>query len=814
MLDLPRAVEGLIDTKQKTSPFPKEAVQAARKMMASFLDDPSEADLIPEGQPFHTRLISGLARKAGDKDWEFPLLIEGGVPLGVEHPFGDSPGIWPPMQDPLFDHNPVETQELEARDNYKSAVLHEDDIRVTYEEEIPMGMVLAPYTPEQAATACNCQVDELIHGALGAIEAGDKIRTIHDATATGVNDRIRNNQKEKTTAPTVVDFLHTRAVDKFTGRGRVKLLKADVSKAHRRIKIRKQDWKYITAKVGDDIYVNKVGTYGVASAQYYWGRMAALIIRLMHEIYPGQTWMLVYVDDFLIVLDEETAPEHAALLLLILECLGCPLSWHKTDLDYELVWLGYTINADDCAAFPTPDKIVLIKEALSQMKSNNPVKPCLVESTLGRLVWLTQVFSTARPFLSPLYAWLHVLNKHRHAGRPNKLVQLLANLIDHFISMGPRTDQLFYRTSEGTGATDASAHSDRGVLAGWWLGSASGQKGDAIWFIIETNHAMHPWLVQHKEDAKRSISALELMAITVLLYVTSRRYVHTDTHLQLPNKTDNEGNAYALLSRSSKTWPHVAMLAEIAAIQHRHTITLRPSHEYREHNTWADDLTNLEVEGWNPANRLQIDIENLEWELMPGLLKAAGFPYGQGKSQDAWDQEGSTMSRPKQELVGEANAQGAILYSANTKKECHRAVKENVSVAPALDDTATEQFRCNLGPRNVTVAPSLDKIANGQNWGHQAPENHVTAAPTLDNTATEQIRCDRVPKTVTVAPSLDKPATEQILCHRAKKSNVLAAPTLDNSRHNDTPYPAYGRDLVVLSSQSKKRSRSLTATEQ
>ena len=136
-------------------------------------------------------------------------------------------------------------------------------------------------------------------------------------------------------------------------------------------------------------------------------------------------------------MDEETAPEHPALLLLILECIGCPFPWHKTDLDYELVWLGYTINADDCAAFPTPYKIVLIKEALSQMKSNNPVKPCLVESTLGRLVWLTQVFSTARPFLSPLHAWLRVLNKHRHAGRPNKLVQLLANLIDHFISMGP-----------------------------------------------------------------------------------------------------------------------------------------------------------------------------------------------------------------------------------------------------------------------------------------------------------------------------------------------------------------------------------------
>ncbi len=32
------------------------------------------------------------------------------------------------------------------------------------------------------------------------------------------------------------------------------------------------------------IWVNPVGTSGVASAQYYWGRMAGLVLRLLYHL--------------------------------------------------------------------------------------------------------------------------------------------------------------------------------------------------------------------------------------------------------------------------------------------------------------------------------------------------------------------------------------------------------------------------------------------------------------------------------------------------------------------------------------------------
>ena len=44
----------------------------------------------------------------------------------------------------------------------------------------------------------------------------------------------------------------------------------DVSKAHRRVKIREQDWGFQACQLEPGkIWINKVGTYGVTSASYW-----------------------------------------------------------------------------------------------------------------------------------------------------------------------------------------------------------------------------------------------------------------------------------------------------------------------------------------------------------------------------------------------------------------------------------------------------------------------------------------------------------------------------------------------------------------
>ena len=58
----------------------------------------------------------------------------------------------------------------------------------------------------------------------------------------------------------------------------------DVTKAHRGIKVRKEDWGYQACRLRPGtVWLNKVGTYGMGSAAYYWARFSAgAQVRLDH----------------------------------------------------------------------------------------------------------------------------------------------------------------------------------------------------------------------------------------------------------------------------------------------------------------------------------------------------------------------------------------------------------------------------------------------------------------------------------------------------------------------------------------------------
>ena len=159
-----------------------------------------------------------------------------------------------------------------------------------------MGMTVGPLTKLEAARWCHCSPSELCPGPLAGIDEGDKVRAIYDGSIGGANAKIQQNTKERTTAPTGLDCVHAlhwlhaaqklKAPDRppsgpgasgpapvggdplrtLPGSGPIKiedpLLKADVTKAHRRVKVLPQDWRFQIAQLEDEWWVNKVGTYG------------------------------------------------------------------------------------------------------------------------------------------------------------------------------------------------------------------------------------------------------------------------------------------------------------------------------------------------------------------------------------------------------------------------------------------------------------------------------------------------------------------------------------------------------------------------
>ena len=78
-------------------------------------------------------LVSHLASLSGDPDWEFPLTLKEGVPLGVSDPTLTSPGVWPTKEELkgeawLGEDPPPPV----AHDNYPTAELFASEIEATF----------------------------------------------------------------------------------------------------------------------------------------------------------------------------------------------------------------------------------------------------------------------------------------------------------------------------------------------------------------------------------------------------------------------------------------------------------------------------------------------------------------------------------------------------------------------------------------------------------------------------------------------------------------------------------------------------------
>ena len=318
-----------------------------------------------------------------------------------------------------------EPPELSAKENYQSAEQHKADLEAAFLEERDLDMVEGPHSKLQAAEICGCTPEEIIHGPMAAVEESDKVRTLYDGSVGGQNDHIRKNTEEKTTSPAVHDCLRAlhwcrhAAADPGTPVAPEAakhwppphkdedyfILKADVTKAHRRIKVKRKDWKYQVAKLDGKYRVNKVGIYGMSSAQLYWGRMAALLLRILYALFPTLDWGFVYVDDFAWLLRGSMVHPLSTAILVTLLALGLPLSWKKTCLSMANIWLGYQLDTTTATLLMARSKHILVDLALQRLEAGECFSADDIASILGRCQWATAICPTMKAFLQPFWAW-------------------------------------------------------------------------------------------------------------------------------------------------------------------------------------------------------------------------------------------------------------------------------------------------------------------------------------------------------------------------------------------------------------------------
>ena len=617
----------------KQHPFSETTLEEIRATIMT----PLQNSTVAPGQPFHLHLIGHLAKMAGDPDWQFPLDAAEGVPLGVSEPTWRSPGVWP-TKDELtgMEFDPEDLETPRGHPNYPSAEEFAENIKETFREEAKLDMVLGPYSKGEAASTCRCAPEELCPGPMAAIDEGDKVRTIYDGSKGGANAHIQAHTREKTTAPTVLDgvqalhWLHHASatpgdVQPGPGKGtrwtagswhwpqpgaEWTLLKADVTKAHRRIKVLPEDWKYQVAEIDGEWWINKVGTYGMASAQLYWGRMAALLLRILYYAFPWLDWGFVFVDDFLWLLRREEAPLQATAILLLLLAMGTPLSWKKTVLSLSNIWLGFQVDPKGPVITMARDKHLIIQDLLNRLVKGEVFSSKAIEKALGRLQWATSSCPMTRVFLQPFWAWKQAC---KTAGRPPKLVRVLAALLQ--LLWGKRYTQFspFTPVSRWWGASDASASEDgEAYIGGWISDQETPAKSEVRWFHVRVEESWAPWAFKGGSSMKR-IAALELFGTLLLIRSLTRHKETEDSRVILPLVSDNQGNVYSLLKEAAKK-PITAVIAmEILLHTYIHQVGLAPHHVKRDYNQWADELTHPTFTGFSTALRLD------ERGLMEGL---------------------------------------------------------------------------------------------------------------------------------------------------------------------------------------------------
>jgi hypothetical protein len=88
--------------------------------------------------------------------------------------------------------------------------------------------------------------------------------------------------------------------------------------------LRKKD--FTTEELAESVYLNCVGTFGVASAGHWWGRAAGAILRLTHHVlgHEDAIGALIDSDDGNIRAGDEWRERNLLLHLLVLVVLGVP----------------------------------------------------------------------------------------------------------------------------------------------------------------------------------------------------------------------------------------------------------------------------------------------------------------------------------------------------------------------------------------------------------------------------------------------------------------------------------------------------------
>ena len=311
-------------------------------------------------------------------------------------------------------------------------------------------------------------------------EATGKKRVIHDAThGVRVNHRIRCRDKLRAPGAREKKCLLLELQEKDL---KAFSVVGDIAKAHRRYLHREDEHGYLGCQVdteeatpGDPdsqiVYVNKVGTFGLSCASYWWTRIAACGLRATHHLlgasYPVD--MLLYADDLETLGTGARGRQGIPLSYTYLAAMGYPFKWPKTRGGFKVEWLGMETDYVGYRLGLSPKRASWLVDWLRNLAKEGRAEAKPMSQGLGRLGFAAIALDWERPFLGPLHAWSAIQDKRGYLTLPVMLRTLCHWRADRMEGGGrlQRPLPMIAKNDPWSFFTDAKADEGRAWIGGF-----------------------------------------------------------------------------------------------------------------------------------------------------------------------------------------------------------------------------------------------------------------------------------------------------------------------------------------------------------
>ena len=341
------------------------------------------------------------------------------------------------------------------------------------------------------------------------------------------------------------------------------------------------------------------------------------IKRLKHLAFDGDLFELLYADDSLLCLPLQSFWLDACGHLLFLLVVGSLLSWSKTSVGLRFDWVGYAVDGLRFRCGITRERGKEIIKRLAQATSQGTAAPADLATAVNKLAWVVQALECLRPWLQPLYRFLHGPPEYIRLVIPTSVSgasAFLCEMLEQHRQLVP-LELSFLSTFEG--ASDASATDDEVSVEGW-LGphcapdSPQVSQWDVHWFYVPLSQRSCPWAFTGTTPQSR-VPALELLGTLFLLMASLPRVSGHRFCIGLRQSTDNLGNGYILSKLFTSSQPGASVLMAISKKCLENSCMPFVQWKPRDLNKWADEASKGLLANFDPQKRIQIDMETLAW---------------------------------------------------------------------------------------------------------------------------------------------------------------------------------------------------------